>query len=186
MSPRIIALLAALVTACGSSDQNSEGGDVAGSAGQTRSKNQSPELSAAIARDPALRAAQAAVDSDHPWLATQRLAPVLEGQRTPAAVLIAARAAAGWGGWTEVDRLLSGEPWLDAQFGGEGRELLARAALERGADSTALRQTTAALRSAKDPETRGVRSVLHARALERNNQFDSAAGMYAKGAAVVR
>ena len=187
MSLRIIALLATLVTACGSSDQNkSEGGDVAGSAGVTRSKNQSRELSAAIARDPALRAAQAAVDSDHPWLATQRLAPVLEGPRTPAAVLVAARAAAGWGGWTEVDRLLSGEPWVDAQFGGEARELLARAALERGADSAALRQTAAALRSAKDSETRGVRYVLHARALERNNQFDSAAVMYAKGAELLR
>src|SRR5262245_58229349 len=187
MSPRIFALLAALVTACGSSDQNnSEGGDVAGSAGETRNRNQSHDLSAAIARDPALRAAQAAVDADHPWLATQRLAPVLEGQRTPAAVLVAARAAAGWGGWTEVDRLLSGEPWVDTQFGGEGRELLARAALERGDDNAALRETAAALPSAKVSETRGVRYVLYARALERNNQFDSAAVMYAKGADLLR
>ena len=145
MSPRILALVAALVTACGSSDKKSEAGDVAGSVGETHSKTESSELSAAVAGDPVLRAAQAAVDSEHPWHATQRLTPVLATKRTPAAVLLAARAAAGWGGWTEVDRLLSHEPWIDAQFGGEARELLARAALERDADSAALRQTAAAV-----------------------------------------
>src|SRR5262245_18635136 len=186
MSPRIIALLAALVTACGSSDKKSEGGDVAGSAAETGNKPANRELSAAIAGNPVLRAAQAAVDSQHPWHATQRLAPVLAKQRTPAAALIGARAAAGWGGWSEVDRLLTNEPWVDTHFGGEGRELLARSALERGDDNAALRQTAAALRSAKDSETRGVRYVLHARALERNNQFDSAAVMYAKGAELLK
>src|SRR5262245_45718383 len=188
MSPRIlIAVLAALVTACGSSDKKkSEGGDVAGSARETRSTPANRELSAAIAGNPVLRAAQAAVDSEHPWHATQRLAPVLANQRTPAAALVAARAAAGWGGWTEVDRLLSHEPWVDTQFEGEARELLARSALERGDDKAALRESAGAVRSARDSETRGVRYVLYARSLERNNQYDSAAVMYAKGAELLR
>src|SRR5262249_53935203 len=149
-------------------------------------RTQNRELSAAIARDPVLRAAQAAVDSDHPWLATQRLAPVLAGQRTPAALLGAGRAAGGWGGWTGGERLLSDGAGGGGQFGGEARELLARSALERGDDNAALRETGAALRSAKNSETRGVRSVLYARALERNNQFDSDAVMYAKGAELLR
>src|SRR5262245_12136501 len=189
MSPRILALLAALVTACGKSDRKSEGGDVAAAAAaasETGNETSNRELSAAIAGNAVLRAAQAAVDSEHPWHATQRLAPVLARNRTPAATLIAARAAAGWGGWTEVARLLTSQPWVDTQFAGEGRELLARSALERDDNSAALRETAAALRLAQDDESRGVRLVLHARALERNNQFDSAAVAYAKGAELLR
>src|SRR5262245_20928540 len=187
MSPRILALLAALVTACGKSDRKSEGGDVAAAAAsETGNETSNRELSAATAANEVLRAAQAAVDSEHPWHATQRLAPVLAKNRTPAATLIAARAAAGWGGWTEVARLLTSQPWVDTQFAGEGRELLARSALERDDNSAALRETAAALRLAQDDESRGVRLVLHARALERNNQFDSAAVAYAKGAELLR
>jgi soluble lytic murein transglycosylase len=45
----------------------------------------------------------------------------------PAAVLLAARAEAGWGGWDNVRVLLEGEPWLDSIAGGEGWHLLGRA-----------------------------------------------------------
>jgi hypothetical protein len=74
-----------------------------------------------------------------------------------------------------VDRLLAKEPWLDAQFDGEARELLTRSAFERGADTTALSNARAALRAAKTADTRAQRLVLLARAPERNNQYDSAA-----------
>ncbi|MEP6491024.1 MAG: transglycosylase SLT domain-containing protein [bacterium] len=127
-----------------------------------------------------LKAARSAIDRGHPWRATQLVAPLVRDpeKRTPAAVVVAARAAAGWGGWVEVDKLLSKEAWVDAQFEGEGRELLARSALERAADTTALTYTAAALADAKTDDVRAVRLVLLARALERNNKFDSAAAAY--------
>src|SRR4051812_10241216 len=80
-----------------------------------------------------LKDAQDAIDHGHPWRATQIVAPLLRTPRTrtPAALIVAARAAAGWSGWSEVDRLLAKEPWIDDQFDGEGRELLARSAFER-------------------------------------------------------
>jgi hypothetical protein len=55
----------------------------------------------------------------------------------PEVVLLSAMAAANWGGWDRVDRELTAVPWLDSMFAGRGRELLARAALARGADSVA-------------------------------------------------
>jgi soluble lytic murein transglycosylase len=77
-----------------------------------------------------------------------------------------------------VDKLLANAPWLDTQFDGEGRELLARSALERGADTAALVQASAAVAATHGAAGRGPRLVFLARALERNNQFDSAAATY--------
>src|SRR5690606_19218331 len=45
----------------------------------------------------------------------------------PSAILLAARAEAGWGGWDRVRRYLDGRPWLDDAEGGEGWYWLARA-----------------------------------------------------------
>ena len=136
------------------------------------------------ARDSSVRSAAAALAAGHPWLASQRVRPALadSARRTPEAVLLAARAAAGWGGWDEVERLLEGAVWLDEQAGGHGRELLTRAALARGADTLALERARAAVRDADDPETEGVRLVLLARALDRLDQRDSARVAYARAA----
>jgi soluble lytic murein transglycosylase len=108
------------------------------------------------------------------------LEPVLRdpARRTPEAVLLAATAASRWGGWSEVDRLLAGEPWIDALFGGEGRVLLARAAVEQGRDSAAVSHARAALAATTDADARGVALVVLARALERLGARDSAAGTY--------
>lgn len=184
MRVRFLLLVAVSLTACKNSRQPAADGEV--SLVQRQQANK--ELERAIANNEVLRAALAAVDSGHPWQATQRLAPLVSDakQRSPAATLLAARAAAQWGGWSEVDRLLARESWVDTQFGGEGRELLARSALERGVDSTALKHTSAAVQSARDAEARYVRQVLHARALERNNKFDSAAAMYDRAAEGLR
>jgi peptidoglycan lytic transglycosylase len=143
-----------------------------------------PELARAVAQSDVLSRAQAAIDSGHPWRATQLVSPVLRdsARRTPAALLVAARAAAGWGGWSEVDRLIGGAPWIDTTFGGAARELLARSALERNADTIALVHATAAVRDATDRGARATRLVLLARALERNSQFDSAAATYERAA----
>src|SRR5207249_3892204 len=124
------ALCAALGTACRDSrHQATAAGDVSES-----TKRQS--LAQDVAGNAVLRRADSALAARHPWRATVVLAPVLRDpkQRTPAALLLAARAAAGWQGWVEVDRLLAREPWIDSAFGGEARELLARAALDRDAD----------------------------------------------------
>ena len=144
----------------------------------------SPALARSIASDPVLRAADSVVKGGHPWRATVMLAPLLRDpqRRTPATVLLAARAAAGWNGWSEVDRLLSTETWLD-DFGGDGHELLARSALERSADSAALAHAEAALKIADDDRSRAVRQVILARALDRLNDRDRSREAYERGAA---
>lgn len=48
------------------------------------------------------------------------------------AVLLAARAEAGWGDWEEVRRLLEGRTWLDRVGAGQGWHLLGRSQLELG------------------------------------------------------
>lgn len=167
------------VAACGQQRQQSAAsGEVVDPPAAT------PELDRELAADDDLKAAEQAIVQGHPWRATVILAPRLRDakRRTPAAILLAARAAAGWEGWTEVDRLLSTQTWVDSLYGGEGRELLARAALERGADSVALRQARAAVASARDANTRAIRQVYLARALDRGNEPDSAARLYASAA----
>lgn len=168
------------VVGCGSSHEATASGDVASHARR--------DLARAIAQSDELKDAQSLIDHGHPWRASQLLAPVLRDprKRTPAAVLISARAAAGWGGWMEVDKLLATEPWIDSQFDGEARELLTRSALERGADTSALTHASAAVGDARLPDSRAVRLVLLARTLERNNFFDSAAATYGHAAAALR
>jgi len=137
--------------------------------------------SRAVAADTVLSAAERALEGGHPWQATRLLAPVLRDQarRTPDAVLLAARAAAGWEGWSEVDRLLRGQPWLGSQFAGAGYELLARSALEHGTDTVAAAAyADSATRRASDARARATRLVLFARALDRLNQRDSARTTY--------
>jgi soluble lytic murein transglycosylase len=185
MKQRVL-LLAALVTACSSGHDASASGEVQSPASTGAALD--GDLAKAIAQSDAATAAQKAIDQGHPWSATQLIAPVLKDQarRTPASLIVAARAAAGWDGWPEVDKLLARESWLDAQFEGEGRELLTRSALERDVDTTALTQARAGLQDAKSAEKRALRSVYLARALERNNFFDSAAVMYTRAADALR
>jgi soluble lytic murein transglycosylase len=135
-------------------------------------------------RDSAVQAAQTELLDGRAARATRIVMPVLRTpeRRTPEALLVAARAAADWHGWTLVNALLRFEPWLETRFGGEGLELLARSALERG-DATAAREhSEAALRVATDNTARAVRRVLLARSLDRLDATDSAAAMYSRGA----
>jgi soluble lytic murein transglycosylase len=134
-----------------------------------------------------VQAAADALDAGRPWRATTILAPVLADRRrrTPEAILLGARAAAGWSGWSDVDRLLRNEPWIDTAFAGHGRALLARAAFERRDDSGAVRDARAAIAAALDASERGARLVLLARALERLDQRDSARVTYEQAAAAL-
>jgi soluble lytic murein transglycosylase len=137
----------------------------------------------ALTGDPAAVRADSLVRAGRPWRATVLLASALRApaSASPEVRLAGARAAAAWEGWSEVERLLRDAPWLDQQFGGEGRELLARATLERGGDAIA--DARQALADGGTEGARVVRRVLLARAYDRANQSDSAASNYAAGAA---
>ncbi len=161
------------VLACHPAAPDSAGGDVdlpGGVALSGRTETQ----------DSVVESARRALTAGHPWTATTLLAPVLTDprRRTPDAILLAARAAAGWGGWSEVDRLLSTETWIDSGADGEGRELLARSALEQDHTAQAVADGGAALTAARTNEERAVRSVVLARALDRSKAVDSAAALY--------
>ncbi len=139
-----------------------------------------PPPPSAPARDSALAIAREAIAEGRPWRATRVLAPILRDSalRTPEVELVAATAAAGWHGWREADQLLGNASWLDTAFAGEGRELLARAALGLGRDSSAVAQARAAVRLAADPVARGERLVLLGQGLEGSGSFDSANAAY--------
>jgi soluble lytic murein transglycosylase len=139
------------------------------------------------AGDSVLISAAAALQNGQPWRAAQILEPVLRDstQRTPERVLLAARAAAAWGGWSEVDRRLGREPWLDSKFDGLGRELLARAATARREDTLVLRHARLAASATSNVHERGVRRVLIARALDRMDSLESAASAYTEAASLL-
>ena len=77
--------------------------------------------------------ARAALEAGRPWKAWRLLRDEVDAPGTaPAYVLLGARAAAGWGGWTNVRDLLQGRDWLAREGRGEGLFLLARAQEELG------------------------------------------------------
>lgn len=87
------------------------------------------------------------LDEGRPWAAWLTVRPYVRqsdpDDLDPYVVLTAARAAAGWGGWSHVVRLLEDRPWLDREEGGIGWSWLARAYEARGswaAAAQALRQ----------------------------------------------
>jgi soluble lytic murein transglycosylase len=138
--------------------------------------------SARIAGDSVVMRADSLVRAGRDWRATRLLARRLARPDTasPAARLVGARAASGWQGWEEVDRLLSGAPWLDSLFGGEGRELLVRSGLSR--DQDVRTDARSALADARTAVARVTRRVLLARALDRANVLDSSAASYVAAA----
>ena len=135
-----------------------------------------------VSGDPLASRADSLVRAGRHWRATILLASRLRqpASAPPETRLVGARAAAGWEGWTEVDRLLRGTPWLDSLFAGEGRELLARAELERAQDARA--DARLAVADARTDASRVTRLVLLARALDRANELDSAAASYSAAA----
>ena len=130
--------------------------------------------------DSVLRAVREALAAQRPWQASRLLAPLLRSvdTRTPEVELLAARAAAAWGGWKETEGLLREATWLDGEFAGEGHELLARASLGLRRDSAALGHARAAVGAAEEPVRRAERMVFVARAADRLKLVDSAAAAY--------
>ena len=141
--------------------------------------------SASIAGDSLVTRADSLVRAGRDWHATRLLARRLAKPDTvsPAARLVGARAASGWQGWDEVERILRGAPWLDSLYGGEGRELLVRSGLSR--DRDVRDDARVALADARTPAARVTRRVLLARALDRANVLDSAAAAYSAAAGQV-
>ncbi len=120
--------------------------------------------------------AERAISDGRPWQATELLDSLVRrpGLQSPRLLLVAARAAAGWGGWTRVEEFLAGESWLDS-LGGEGHALLARAALENGDPRMGATHALVAVRLAVD-ENLGQRLVLEARSFDRLSRRDSTTG----------
>jgi len=171
-------LLFASATAC-----DGQSGELSGEV--TRTARAEPAVALGLhSSDSAVRRAAEAVAAGSPWIGTTRIAPALadEARRTPEARLVAARAAAGWEGWSEVERQIGGQPWLDTLAAGEGRVLLARAALAGGKPGDAARHAAAALSARVTPDERGRRLLLLARALDRESSLDSAAASYRRAA----
>lgn len=182
LSALLFCLTAAFSAACrdGSAESSPDDAPLAG---------ERSSVTRAIAADSTLVAAERALANGHAWQATRLLAPVLRdpARRTPAALLLGARAAAGWDGWSEVDRLLRGQPWLGTEFNGAGYELLARSALERGSDTVAAAAyADSALRRTNVARDRATRTVLLARALDRLNERDSARANYERASQELR
>ena len=137
-----------------------------------------------VEADSLLDAARAALARGQAWRATWMLSPVVSSpeRRTPEAVLLSATAASIWSGWDEVHRLLESAAWLDDEFGGKGRALLARAALERNADTVAAGHSARAVGRARNDHERGERLVIRARALDRIDSLAPAADAYGRAA----
>jgi soluble lytic murein transglycosylase len=81
----------------------------------------------------------------------------------PDAVLLAARAEAGWGGWGRVRKLLEGKGWLGEARGGEGWYLLGRAREEASDWKGALDAYTRFLAVSRSPPAREERTVAQLR-----------------------
>lgn len=139
--------------------------------------------------DSTVRAASIALREGREWEATRLLLPLVRGARAASApapvAILAAQAAAGWGGWEEAKRILDAASWRGSPHAGEGHELLARLALQRNDGATAALQADSAVRAPGDPGIRGVRLTLLARALDRAGRRDTAAAAYARAAELV-
>jgi soluble lytic murein transglycosylase len=78
----------------------------------------------------AARTAQSRLDEGRPWAAWNALRDFADDdadELPPPVALVAAKAAAGWDGWSHVRRLLEGRRWLADEDGGAGLLLLGRA-----------------------------------------------------------
>jgi len=103
---------------------------------------------------------------------------------TAEALLLAARAEAGWGDWENVERLLAGRPWLDTEADALGWNLLGRSLYELGqwdASRRALR-TWLDIAAAASPTERGLAELLLAHASRESGDDAGALAGYDRAA----
>jgi soluble lytic murein transglycosylase len=131
----------------------------------------------------AMETARTRLAEGRPWAAWLALRPYVASadDAEPQAVLLAARAASGWGGWPEVRRLLVGRAWLSRHGNGEGWMLLGRGYEAAGQWSDA----ADAYRRYVEMAHGGARGVGYARlgeALHAQGRERDAAAAYARAA----
>jgi len=166
-----------------------------GSASGVRNLPRVAELSPKVDLDPfravthagmlvAARTAQARLDDGRPWAAWNAIRDFAGDDADglpPSVALLAARAAAGWDGWSHVRRLLDGRGWLADEEGGAGLMLLGRAEeAERDWDAAAAAYRRYA-RVAQGSD-RGMAYARLGRALRASDHDRDAADAFAKAA----
>ena len=123
------------------------------------------------------------LDQGRPYAAWETLRGHLDagGVAGPAANLVAAQAASGWGGWDEAKVILEGQSWLETAENGEGLLLLARAQEETGNpnDATSSYRRYVAL---PDATQKGVGYARLGNLLTRRDEHAAAATAYARAA----
>jgi soluble lytic murein transglycosylase len=99
---------------------------------------------------------------------------------TPTAILLAARAEAGWGDWERVSDLLQGRNWLDGVAAGMGWNLLGRSQLAMGRWGEGSASLARYLEIAGDGETReqGMTQLRMAGALTEEKRYADAQSAY--------
>ena len=173
-SQRLLLIIAACAacTAAAPQDESrdSSNGDVASAA----------ERPVASVRDSLAQAAHTMLAAGRPWAAYRVVAPALadSARRSPQVVLAAAHAAAAWGGWEHVEALLRGTVWSSPDEEGAAHELLARAALAGGKDSTAAEHAARAVEGTRGGAHYGERLLLQARALDRLGRLEPSRAAY--------
>src|SRR5690606_37193932 len=106
---------------------------------------------------------------------------------TPDALLLAARAEAGWGDWERVRQLLEGREWLDEEGAGYGWSLLGRSQLALGQyrqGSASLGRYLAAADTGGAEREQGIAEVRRAEALQGEGKFAEAVVAYDRAAAL--
>lgn len=128
--------------------------------------------------------ARAQIEAGRPWAAWEMMRERLdEPESAPGeAVITAAAAAGGWGGWRHVRPLLEGQPWLAEVGDGEGLFLLARASEEMGDRDRAVAEYRRYARVAEG-RRRGVALARMGGLLRAEGDARAAAGAFAGAAA---
>lgn len=109
------------------------------------------------------------------WRAARLLRERVKPDSDPGLVLLAARAEAGWGGWSNVRSLLDGKPWLSSTEQGEGWYLLGRAreeASDWAGAAEAYGRALSASTQAPVPEWRAVAELRNGLVLLRAGHVD--------------
>lgn len=124
--------------------------------------------------------ARAHLGAGRPWAAWELMRANLDDPAVAPseAVMTAAAAAAGWGGWSEVRPLLDGQPWLDRPESAEGLFLLARASEELGEEKRAVAEYRRYVRVAEG-RARGIALARLAGLLRKAGDARAAAGAFA-------
>jgi soluble lytic murein transglycosylase len=100
---------------------------------------------------------------------------------TEAAILLTARAEAGWGAWDQVRELLEGRQWLDRVGAGYGWSLLGRSQIEQGAwreGAVSLGRYLSVADSSGQLREPGLAQLRRARALVEQREYQAAIAAY--------